>query len=90
MDVGMVAAELANQSRPADELIGVLAQPKAPVVKLCLANARLTWPVPGQRFLFFAQIQAPPKRGWLPDRITHLSACIMRPVKIKIWAAPAP
>jgi len=57
----MVAAELANQSRPPDELIGVLAQPKAPVVKLCLANARLTWPVPGQRFLFFAQIQAPQK-----------------------------
>ena len=57
----MVAAELVNQSRPADELIGVLAQPKAPVVKLCLANAGLTWPVPGQRFLFFAQIQAPQK-----------------------------
>ena len=61
MDLGMVAAELVNHSRPADELIGVLAQPKAPVVKLCLANAGLTWPVPGQRFLFFAQIQAPQK-----------------------------
>jgi len=73
MDVGMVAAELANQSRPPDELIGVLAQPKAPVVKLCLANARLTWPVPGQRFLFFAQIQAPQKEdGSLTASRTYL------------------
>ena len=69
----MVAAELANQSRPADVLIGVLAQPKAPILKLCLANAGLTWPVPGQRFLFFAQIQAPQKEdGSLTASRTYL------------------
>lgn len=75
----MVAAELANQSRPPDELIGVLAQPKAPVVKLCLANAGLTWPVPGQRFLFFAQIQAPQKEdGSLPaSRTSQFVLCAL-------------